>query len=150
MTWLENLKIEKFEGKDMGKTVESSRLEEFFDDKFFEDLENSDLKIYHKWSNYVFEQKDIHGKDFNENWDRLNKFNVDKKLFREYLQKQEQLEQENTKRHKLLKEFLAEMQSKEEQDDLKLNIINSNENINENLESVDNIIAWYKKIARAL
>ena len=88
MNNFENIKIEQLSGSNRSKWLDKSQLKDYFDDKFFDDLIQDNVKIKKQWNMYIFEQKDINSSKISDNGELIKQFYVDQKTFQEYLKDQ--------------------------------------------------------------
>lgn len=82
MNNFENIKIEQLSGSNRSKWLDKSQLKDYFDDKFFDDLIQDNVKIKKQWNMYIFEQKDINSSKISDNGELIKQFYVDQKLFK--------------------------------------------------------------------
>ena len=109
MNNFENIKIEQLSGSNRSKWLDKSQLKDYFDDKFFDDLIQDNVKIKKQWNMYIFEQKDINSSKISDNGELIKQFYVDQKTFQEYLKDQLKKEEISLESDLLLKEFFHEM-----------------------------------------
>ncbi len=162
MSGIENIKIEELKEKDKnpGEKLNKDKLDQYFNEDFFSDLENENIKIKKQWNLYIFEQKDKNGNRIDDDWNRIEKFCVKEAVFREYLKAEKEKEENTLESDTLLNKFLTKMYTQQELGDLENNINSgSNNGLETGNESnevspekliteIDKLIDWFQENRR--
>lgn len=145
----EQLKIEYLPWKNENgeKSLRKDQLKENFNDKFFDDLNKWNVTIKKQWNIYIFEQKDITSSRISDDNNYVKKFYVKENVFEDYLKIEKKKEEISLDSDKLLKEFLDEINIKNELNTLEDDVVNVNQ-VEQSPESlnaeIDNLLDWLK------
>jgi len=136
----ENIKIEQLPGNSNETGIHQNQLKDYFNDRFFDDLVNNNIKIKQQWKMYIFEQKDINSSQISDDNEFIKKFYVNKKVFQEYLKEQQKKAEINLESDLLLKEFFNEMDTQNRLEETQKEIIN------EQIQKLDTDVEQLTKI----
>ncbi|MCK9466990.1 MAG: hypothetical protein M0P94_01565 [Candidatus Absconditabacterales bacterium] len=136
----ENIKIEQLPGNSNETGIHQNQLKDYFNDRFFDDLVNNNIKIKQQGKMYIFEQKDINSSQISDDNEFIKKFYVNKKVFQEYLKEQQKKAEINLESDLLLKEFFNEMDTQNRLEETQKEIIN------EQIQKLDTDVEQLTKI----
>lgn len=128
--------------------VDQTQLENYFDQKFFDDMKKWDIKVKKYENKYIFEQKDINSTSMDDDYNMVKKFYVEKRDFEKYIEKKEQLETTAIDSQSLLEQFFAMLQSKNNLWSLENNINNNVEWVKSDIEKINSMISKYKEYSK--
>lgn len=131
MNEFENIKIEQLPGNNKEHGLDQSQLKEYFNDKFFGDLESGNVSIKKQWDMYIFEQKDAYSTTISDSNHFVNRFMVKEKVFQEFLEDNLVKDEITLESDALLKKFFSTVQSKKELSGLEKEVVSKNKETKE-------------------